>query len=136
MPQYKQYQPKLYQPRMSPYWYFDRWPYLKFMLRELSCVFVGYWAAITLAQIASINGGPISYAKFNHFMSTPLMMAFSILAFVFVCFHAVTWFLLVPRVMMRQVMGRPTEDLMAAAPNFAIWLAASVFVAIFALRLI
>jgi fumarate reductase subunit C len=136
MPQYRQFQPKPYEPRMSPFWYFDRWPYLKFMLRETSSVFVAYFAVIMLVQIAAINGGPISYVRFNAFMATPLMVCLNILAFLFVCLHAVTWFMLVPRVMMRQVLGRPTPDLMAAMPNFAIWLAASVFVAIFALRLI
>lgn len=136
MPQYRQFQPKPYEPRMSPFWYFDRWPYLKFMLRETSSVFVAYFAVIMLVQIAAINGGPISYARFNAFMATPLMVCLNILAFLFVCLHAVTWFMLVPRVMMRQMLGRPTPDLMAAMPNFAIWLAASVFVAIFALRLI
>ena len=136
MPQYRQFQPKPYEPRMSPFWYFDRWPYLKFMLREASSVFVAYFAVITLVQIAAINGGPVAYAKFNALMAMPLMICLNILAFAFVCFHAITWFMLVPRVMMRQVLGRPTPDMMAAAPNFAIWLAASVIVAIFALRLL
>ena len=44
--------------------------------------------------------------------------------------------MLVPRVMARQVLGRPTPEMMSAAPNFGIWLAASVIVALFALRVI
>jgi fumarate reductase subunit C len=136
MPQYKRFQPKPYQPRMSPFWYFDRWPYLKFMLREASSAFVAYFAIVILLQIAAINGGPITYANFNALMRTPPMLILNVLALAFVCFHAITWFMLVPRVMMRQMLGRPTEDLMAAAPNFGIWFAASIIVALFALRII
>jgi fumarate reductase subunit C len=69
-------------------------------------------------------------------MATPAVFIVNLIAFVFVCFHAVTWFMLVPRVMARQVLGRPTPEMIAAAPNFGVWLVASVVVALFVLRII
>jgi fumarate reductase subunit C len=136
MPQYRQFQPNPYRPQMRAYWYFDRWPYLKFMLREISSVFVAWFAVVTLLQLNAIISGPVAYANFQQWMATPVILIVNIIAFVFICFHAITWFMLVPRVMMRQVLQRPTPDLISAAPNFGLWFLASVIVALFALRII
>jgi fumarate reductase subunit C len=121
---------------MPPYWYFDRWPYLKFILREASSVFVAWFAVVILLQLKALISGPTAYSNFERWMATPEALITNIVAFVFICFHAVTWFMLVPRVMARQVLAKPTPDMMAAAPNFGIWIAASIVVALFALRII
>jgi fumarate reductase subunit C len=136
MPQYSQFQPKPYRPPMSPYWYFDRWPYLKFILRESSSFFIAYFAVVILVQLAAIAAGPSAYADFQAWMRTPLILIVNLVAFVFVLLHTVTWFALVPRVMIRQMMGKAMPEMMAAAPNYGMWLAASLIVALFALRII
>jgi fumarate reductase subunit C len=136
MPQYSQFQPKPYERPMSPFWYFDRWPYLKFILRESSSFFVAYFAVVILIHICAISSGPSSYAAFSAWMRTPTMITVNLIAFVFVVFHTVTWFMLVPRVMVRQVMGRSLPEMAAAAPNYAVWAVLSIVVALFALRVI
>ncbi|HZP46041.1 MAG TPA: hypothetical protein VFB15_10365 [Candidatus Binataceae bacterium] len=132
MPQYKVYQPATYRPRMSPYWFFDRWPYLKFMIRETSSVFAAYWAVVMLAQIRSIRHGAWAYARFEHWLSNPLIIILNAVALLFVAFHAVTWFMLVPRVFVRQMTGSGAiPDELAAAPNFGAWIVASIVVGLF-----
>lgn len=136
MPQYSQFQPKPYRPVMSPYWYFDRWPYLRFILRETSSVFVAYFAVVMLVQISALNNGPTAYRNFESWMASPAVFIVNVIALLFICFHAVTWFALVPRVMTRQVLRKSIPNLVSAIPNYGIWLAASVIVALFALRCI
>jgi succinate dehydrogenase subunit C len=136
MPQYSQFQPKPYRPRMSAYWYLDQWDYLLYALREASSFFVAYFAIIILLQVAALGAGPAAYAKFEALLANPIMIIVNAVAFLFVMFHMVTWFNLVPRVMMRQILGKPTPDAVSAAPNFAIWFGASIIVAIFILRII
>ncbi|HKV54478.1 MAG TPA: hypothetical protein VJN94_07520 [Candidatus Binataceae bacterium] len=136
MPQYRQFQPQPLRPEMPPYWYFDRWPYLKFMLREASSAFVAWFAVVILLQLRALISGPTAYANFEQWMASPVVFVINAAAFVFICFHAITWFMLVPRVMARQVLGKATPDMMSAAPNFGIWIAASIVVALFALRVI
>lgn len=136
MPQFNQFQPKPYRPLMSPYWYFDRWPYLKFLIRETSSVFVAYFAVVMLVQICAVSSGPSAYRHFEAWMAMPLFFVLNVVALLFVCFHAVTWFALVPRVMARQMLGRPLPEMMAAAPNYGAWVAASLIVLLFALRVI
>jgi fumarate reductase subunit C len=136
MPRYVTYQPKLLQPHMSPYWYFDRWPYLKFMLRESSCIFVAYFAVVMLVQIRAIEHGPSAYAHFQNLMCHPIFLILNAISLIMISFHAVTWFMLVPRVFMRQLLGFSVPDQLTAAPNYGIWLVASLVIALFALRLI
>jgi fumarate reductase subunit C len=136
MPQYRQFQPKPYQPQMSAYWYFDRWPYLRFVLREASSFFVAYFAGLILFQVAALSGGPSRYAKFEECMRSPLMIILNGLTLAFLLLHAVTWFNLVPRVMMRQVLGKSIPDPVAAAPNYLIWLGATAIIGLFILRII
>jgi len=133
MPQYTQYQPKVYRPRMPAYWWLDQWHYLRYALREASSFFVAYFAVVILVQIAALNAGPGHYAAFQACMRSPLMIIVNAIALAFLLLHAVTWFNLVPRVMMRQITGRPLPDPIAAAPNFLIWFGASVIVALFIL---
>jgi fumarate reductase subunit C len=136
MPQYSTYQPKPYRPRMTPYWYFDRWPYLRFIVRELSCVFVAYFAMVMLLQIRAITHGDAAYAHFQALMANPLIMIANAAALVLIIFHAVTWFALVPRVFVRHLMGTTIPDLFAMVPNYGAWLVCSLIVALFALRVI
>jgi fumarate reductase subunit C len=136
MPQYSALQPKPYMPRMSPYWYLDRWPYLKFILRETSCVFVAYFGVIMLLQINAISRGPDAYARFQGLMRSAVVLDLNAIALVFIIFHAVTWFALVPRVFVRHMMGTAVPEQVAALPNYGAWFVASLVIALFALRLI
>ncbi|HEX4209009.1 MAG TPA: hypothetical protein VHY56_01350 [Candidatus Binataceae bacterium] len=133
MPQYIRYQPKVYHPRMSAYWWLDQWHYLRYTLRESSSFFVAYFAVVTLVQIAALNAGPDHYASFQACMRSPLMIIINAVALVFLLLHAVTWFNLVPRVMVRQMTGRPLPDAISSIPNFFIWFGASFIVALFIL---
>jgi fumarate reductase subunit C len=133
MPQYTTYEPKPYRPRMSAYWYLDQWHYLRYALRESSSFFVAYFCMITLVQIATLEAGPTHYAHFQALMRCPAIMVLNALALVFIMMHAVTWFLLVPRVALRQILNKPSPNLIASAPNFMVWFGATLIVALFIL---
>lgn len=136
MPQYSQFQSKPYRPPMSAFWYLNQWNYLIYALREASSLFVAYFAVVIMLQVGALGAGPTPYANFEAWLRTPLMIVVNSIAFGFLVLHAVTWFFLVPRVMARQVLGKPMPDILSAAPNFAIWIGLSVIVALFALRVI
>ncbi|MGH9629079.1 MAG: fumarate reductase subunit C, partial [Bryobacteraceae bacterium] len=69
-----EYVPKSYHPRLSTYWWLSRWPYLKFILRELSSVFVAWFVVVTLLQIRALIGGPEAYAEFQESLRSPLLL--------------------------------------------------------------
>lgn len=120
---------KTYRPRVSTYWWLLQPSYLKFILREISSVFVAWLVVITLLQVRSVVQGPDAYAEFQQWLRKPPVLALDVVSFLFVLFHAVTWFSLAPRAMVIRVRGKRLPDILIAGPNYLAWLAVSGVVA-------
>ncbi len=129
-----QHPPRPYRRRVSTYWWLGSWPYLKFILRELSSIFVAWFVVLTLLQISALSRGPTEYTEFEEWLRRPMVIALNAVSFFFVVFHAVTWFNLAPKAMAIRVGGKRVPSLLIAAPNYFAWLAASVTVAWIVLR--
>jgi fumarate reductase subunit C len=129
-----EYLPKSYHPRVSTYWWLGRWPYLKFILRELSSVFVAFFVVVTLLQIRALGQGTVEYTAFQQGLKSPLILAINAVSFLFVLFHTVTWFNLAPKAMAVRMGGKRLPDLMIAAPNFIGWVVVSAVIAWIILR--
>ena len=126
--------PRPYRARMSTYWWLHRWRHLKFMLRELSSVAVGYFIVITLLQIRALAQGPESYAAFQDWLQAPVLIVLNMISFLFVVFHTITWFSVTPRAIALRVGGKRLPDLALIAPNYVAWAVISGLVAWFILR--
>lgn len=131
---YTPYHPRWYRTRISTYWWLWKWAYLKFVLRELSSIFVAYYVVITLLQIHSLSGGAAGYAEFQQRMRSPVMIALNAVSFLFVVFHAITWFDLAPRAIVARLGGKRVPDFLIAGSNYAAWLVISTAVAWLILR--
>jgi fumarate reductase subunit C len=118
---------------ISNTWWLGRWNYTWFMLREWSSAFVAYFVVITLIQIAAISAGPQAYAAFEACMAKPGVIVLNAIALIFLVFHAVSWFHLVPQAMFPRIGGRRISPVATTLPGYVIWLAASVIVAGFVL---
>ncbi|HEY6291422.1 MAG TPA: fumarate reductase subunit C [Terriglobia bacterium] len=129
-----EYVPKTFRPRVSTYWWLGRWPYLKFILRELSSVSVAWFVVITLLQIRALKHGPSDYLAFQDWLRNPVLIAMNVIALLFVLFHAVTWFNLAPKAMAVRLGGKRVPGLLIAAPNYVAWIAVSAVVAWVLLR--
>ena len=62
---YTLFHPRWYRPRVSVYWWLGEWHYLKFILRELSSVFVAVFVIETLFMLSALRDGPEAYAHFQ-----------------------------------------------------------------------
>ncbi len=134
MTQYTPHHPRWYRTRVSTYWWLWKLDYLKFVLRELSSIFVAYFAVITLLLIHSLSLGPEAYTRFEEWMRSPLPIALNVISFLFVLFHTITWFNLAPRAMVVRLGGKRIPDIVIAGSNYAAWLVISAGVAWFLLR--
>jgi len=133
-PSYTLNHPRWYRKRVSTYWWLQRWEYLRFVLRELSSVFVAYFVWLTLFQIYLLSGGPQAYARFQHLLKNPLLIALNFVSFSFVVFHAVSWFNLSARAMVVRVGGKRIPGFLISGSNIVAWLVISAVVAWFLLR--
>lgn len=133
-PPYTAFHPRWYRPRVSVYWWLGQWRYLKFILREVSSVFVAVFVVITLLQLWDLRQGAEAYRRFEHWLRTPGAVALNAISFLFIVFHTFTWFNLAPRAMALRLRGRRIPDFLVAAPNYALWLVVSLGVAWLILR--
>jgi fumarate reductase subunit C len=128
------HRPRLFRARMSTYWWLGRWPYLRFILRELSSVFVAWFVLVTLLQIRALRRGPAGYEQFQQWLRSPIVVVVNIVALLFVLFHTATWFNLTPKAMPLRLGGKRIPSLLIVAPSFVVWLAISATVAWILLR--
>ena len=131
---YTEYHPRWYRPRVSTWWWLARWPYLKFILREISSVFVAWFVVVLLLQIRALSRGPVAYAAFERWLQNPLIVLLNLITLFFVVFHAITWFNLAPSAMAIRLRGKRVPDLVIVGTNYAAWAAVSVVVAWFLVR--
>jgi len=125
---YTEFHPRWYRPRVSVYWWMGQRQYFKFILRELSSVFVAIFVVETLFLLAALKGGPQAYADFQSTMASPPMIALNIVSFLFVLFHTISWFNLAPSAMPVRLGGKRVPAFLVAAPSYVAWIVISAAV--------
>ena len=103
---YTPYHPRWYRRRVSVWWWLQNRAYAGFVLRELTSVFVAFFAGVTLWQLRTLAQGPDAYARFLACLGTPLFVALHAVAFLFVLFHSITWFNLAPKAVVVRLSGK------------------------------
>ena len=123
------YHPRWYRRRMSVWWWLKDVAYAKFVLREMTSVFVAFFAMLYLWQLRTVAQGPEAYARFMARLKTPLFLTANVVAFLFVLYHTITWFNLTPTAMVLRVRGKRVPDKIVAGSNYVVWLLLSAVVA-------
>ena len=131
---YTLYHPKWYRRPVSVWWWLESWPYMKFVLRELTSLAVGYFALIALWQVRALARGPEAYARFTARLASPLLVILDVVALFFVLFHSVTWFNLTPKAMVVRVRGKRVRDSVVIGANYVAWGMVSLVLAWILLR--
>jgi fumarate reductase subunit C len=129
MASYPQFQPREYHRSLSNWWWLGRFNYLKFILREFSCVFVGYFLIVTLAQACALTRGPEAYAAFQAHLQHPLVIVLNVIALAFLVLHTITWSKLVPKAFFPRSHGHPLPEMTTALPSYILWAVATIIVA-------
>ena len=132
--QYTEYHPRWYRTRVSTWWWMGRWSYLKFILREISSVFVAWFILILLLMIHALSRGPEVYSRFEDWLRNPLVIFINAVSLFFVVFHAITWFNLAPAAMVVRLGGKRVPGVLIAASNYAAWVVVTVIIGWFLLK--
>jgi fumarate reductase subunit C len=126
---YTLYHPRWYRRRMSVWWWLKNRAYSMFVLRELTSVFVAFFAMLYLWQLRALAAGPDAYARFLARLKTPLFLTVDTVALVFVLFHTISWFNLTPTAMVVRMKGKRVPDRIVAGSNYVVWVLLSGIVA-------
>jgi fumarate reductase subunit C len=129
VPAHTEYHPRWYRPKVSVYWWLGQRQYLKFIIREISSVFVATFVVEMLFLFYALQQGPQAYARLMATMRSPLLVLLNLVSFFFVVFHTITWFNLAPHAMKVNVAGRRVPDIALTAPNYLGWIVVSATLA-------
>jgi fumarate reductase subunit C len=113
---------------MSTYWWAGKWPYVKFILRELSSVFVAWFVIYLLIMVRMVSRGPEGYQRLLDFSAHPVVLTVNIIAFFFITFHALTWFAVAPQAIVAHVGKKRVPAILIGASHYAAWLVVSAFI--------
>lgn len=124
--------PQPYQPRMSLLWWVKRPGYLRYMLRELTCIWIAAYIGVVIVGLYRLGQGPEAWEGFREALSSAPGVAFQVVALLFVLYHTVTWFQLAPRTMPIYRDGRRVSDRWIQAAHYATWILVSALILILA----
>ncbi len=133
-PHYTLYHPRWHRRRVSVWWWLQKGSYTVFVLRELTSVFVAFFAVLYLWQLRALAQGPEAYGRFLARLQTPLFLALNSVAFLFILFHAITWFNLTPKAMVLRLRGKRVPDWVTVGLSYAALLLLSGALAFMLLR--
>ena len=109
-------------------WIFRHPRYLRYMARELSCLFIGGYTLLLVAGLRSLSEGRATYEAFIEGLRNPASIVFHLLALGFAMYHSATWFNLTPKALPVQVGEAFVPDGLISGAHYAAWAALSLAV--------
>jgi fumarate reductase subunit C len=119
---------KPYVRAITSEWIFRHPRYLRYMARELSCLFIGGWTLLMVWGLKQLAEGPVAWAAFLELLRSPASIAFHLLALAFATYHSITWFNLTPKALPLQRGEEFVPDAAISGAHFAAWAGVTVAV--------
>jgi succinate dehydrogenase subunit C len=127
-PTYTAYHPRWLRRRVSTYWWLEKRSYLAFVLREGSCLFVAWFVVYLLLLFRRVLQGDAAYQEFLAWSARPSVLLLNIVSFLFLLYHAVTFFDAAPRALAVHIGKTRVPERIVGLSHYAAWLVASAVV--------
>lgn len=126
--------PGLYYPKLPATWWLRRPNYVRFMIREVTSVFIAAFLVVLLVQIYRVGQGPEAYAAHLARLASPGWVLFHVVALAFAIYHSITWFNLTGVVQVVRIGDRQLPPALIAGGAFVAWGVVSLVILLFFLR--
>ena len=127
-PNYTDYHPRWLRRRVSTYWWLGSWSYFTFVLREASCLFVAWFVVYLLLLVRAVLQGEANYQQFMSWSATPAILWLNVVSFLFLVYHAYTFFDAAPRAMVVHLGKTRVPASLIAGGHYAAWVVASAVI--------
>jgi fumarate reductase subunit C len=127
-PDYTDYHPRWLRRRVSTYWWLGSWSYFTFVLREASCIFVAWFVVYLLLLVRAVLQGEANYQQFMSWSATPAILWLNVVSFLFLVYHAYTFFDAAPRAMVVHLGKTRVPASLIAGGHYAAWVVASAVI--------
>jgi len=123
---------KPYERPITSEWIFRHPRYLRYLVREFSCLFIGGWTLLMVWGLKQLAEGPAAWAAFLELLRSPASIVFHLLTLAFAVYHSVTWFNLTPKALPVQRGEEFVPDAVISGAHFAAWAIVSAALLFFA----
>ena len=113
-------------------WYFKHPRYLRYMSREVTCVFIGAFALLLLCAVARLSQGQAAYESFLAALKGPWSALGLLIVLIFAVHNTTSWFNVTPKAMPVQMGEEFLPGKFIVAAHYAVWILASLVVLFFA----
>ena len=111
-------------------WWLQHPRYVRYMVRELTSLFVGLYGALLVVGLIRLAQGQAAWDGFVAAISSPAGVVFQLLCLVFATYHSVTWFALTPKAMPLRVRNEPVPGSVIVGAHYVVWAVVSIAVLI------
>jgi len=120
---------KPYVREVSPTrWFLRDRRYMRYMAREVTCLFIGAYTLMLLVGIARLAQGPAAYEAFLAALREPASIVFQVLTLGFALYHTTTWFNVTPKALPLQIGEEFVPGGAVAGAHYVLWALISVVI--------
>ncbi|MCX7150739.1 MAG: fumarate reductase subunit C [Rhodocyclales bacterium] len=106
-------------------WYFHRPTYLRYMSREITCIFVAAYCVLLVVGLQRLAAGPAAYEAFLLGLKSADSIVFHLLALAASVYHAATWFGATHKAMPIQIGENFVQPGVISGAHYVVWLVLS-----------
>ena len=119
-----------YHRPVSNTWWLKRKPYILFMIRELTSVFVAGYCIFLLTLVYKLTQGAEAYGNLIAALKSPSSIVLHLITLVFVLYHTITWFNLTPKILVLYKGEEQIPKALVAGVFYTGWVVVSIVVAL------
>jgi fumarate reductase subunit C len=113
-------------------WYFKHPRYLRYMSREVTCIFIGAFALLLLCAVERLSQGQAAYESFLASLQEPWGIVGLIVVLAFAVHNATSWFNVTPKALPVQIGEEFLPGKYIVGAHYAGWILVSLVVLFFA----
>jgi fumarate reductase subunit C len=113
-------------------WYLKHPRYMRYMSREVTCIFIGAFALLMVCTLERLSRGQAAFESFVAALTGPWSFLGLFLIFLFATYNATNWFNVTPKAMPVQTGEEFLDGKYIVGAHYAVWVIASLVVLIFA----
>lgn len=111
-------------------WYFKQPRYMRYMAREVTCIFIGAYTFLLIVALGNLAAGKEYFDAFVQALGSPLGVLFNLAALVAAAYHSTSWFNVTPQAMPIQRGEEFVPGHIIVGAHYAVWAALSLIILI------
>ena len=113
-------------------WFLKQPRYMRYMSREVTCIFIGALALVMVCAVERLSNGQGAFDAFLAALKGPMSFLGFALILAFAVHNATNWFNVTPKAMPVQIGEEFLEGKYIVGAHYAVWVLATVVVLFFA----